>query len=510
MNVKELESKTLVDLRVVAKELGLQKISDFKKAELVQAIVKASDKLKASETVTKADKSATKKPNPVKVTDTKVTVSADVATHESNKSPNRNSNNQTSNDGRNSQSRNVPSKSKTVVSSIRNGVVVDSKTLKHNSNNHSNGSYSTINGVLDVMKDRTHGIIRTEGVLPGDDDVYISGTQIRKFNLRTGDIISGPVRMPKEKEKYRSLLRVDSVFGKAPAEFRNRITFKKLTPIYPNRQMKLETDPKIMSTRIIDLLAPIGYGQRAMVVAPPKAGKTTLLKEIAHGITANDDKVRLIVVLVGERPEEVTDMERSVKGEVYASNFDEHPEHNCKVAEMALERAKRLVELGEDVVILMDSITRLARAYNITLPTSGKTLSGGFDPAALFPPKRFFGAARNFEEGGSLTIVATALVETGSRMDDLVFEEFKGTGNMELRLDRKLQQRRVFPAIDVNSSGTRNEELLLSKDVLNSGWRIRRMLEMLGKNEMPTEVLIDQMRKTKDNKEFLATLHEAV
>jgi transcription termination factor Rho len=259
----------------------------------------------------------------------------------------------------------------------------------------------------------------------------------------------------------------------------------------------------------MDLLAPIGYGQRAMIVAPPKAGKTTLLKDIAHGVAENNPKAKLMVVLVGERPEEVTDMERSVKGEVYASNFDEPPKNNCKVSEMALNKAKRMVEWGDDVVLLMDSITRLARAYNITMPTSGRTLSGGFDPVALYPPKRFFGAARNFEDGGSLTIVATALVDTGSRMDDLVYEEFKGTGNMELHLDRRLQQKRIFPAIDVTRSNTRNEELLLDKEILNQSWRIRRMLEVLQDDENPTEVLVNRMKKTKDNKEFLATLHEA-
>jgi transcription termination factor Rho len=282
-----------------------------------------------------------------------------------------------------------------------------------------------------------------------------------------------------------------------------------LTPIFPKKQIKLETDSDTISTRMIDLLAPIGFGQRSMVVSPPKAGKTWLLKDIADGIAKNHPKAKLIVVLVGERPEEVTDMKRFVKGDVYASNFDELPEHNCKVAEMALQKAMRMVEWGEDVIILMDSITRLARAYNITMPTSGKTLSGGFDPVALYPPKRFFGAARNFEEQGSLTIIATALVETGSRMDDLVYEEFKGTGNMELHLDRKLANRRIYPAIDVVASGTRNEELLLSKEVLNQSWRIRRMLEVLDSNENPTEVLVSQLKKTKTNEEFLATLHEA-
>lgn len=369
--------------------------------------------------------------------------------------------------------------------------------------------YIFIEGVLEARKDGSHGVIRTDGVLEGENDVYISGSQIKKFSLRTGDVVTGPARLPKDKEKYLSLLRVDTVYGKPAAKAATRPNFHRLTAIFPEKQIKLETDPSIMSTRMIDLLSPIGYGQRAMLVSPPKAGKTTILKEIADGLAKNHPEAKLMVVLVGERPEEVTDMERSVKGEVFASNFDELPEHNCKVAEMALEKAKRMVEWGEDVVILMDSVTRLARAYNITMPTSGKTLSGGFDPAALYPPKRFFGAARNFEEGGSLTIVATALVDTGSRMDDLVYEEFKGTGNMELHLDRKLANRRIYPAINVIDSGTRNEEKLLGKEVLNQSWRIRRMLEVLGNNENPTDVLLAQMKKTKSNTEFLATLHEA-
>jgi transcription termination factor Rho len=366
-----------------------------------------------------------------------------------------------------------------------------------------------IEGILEVMKDSSHGLIRTEGLLQGENDVYISGSQIKKFSLRTGDEIAGRARLPKNKERFLSLLRVDTVYGKPAVEAVKRPSFRKLTPIFPDKQIKLETDPETISTRMIDLLSPIGFGQRSMIVSPPKAGKTWLLKDIADGIAKNHPKAKLIVVLVGERPEEVTDMQRFVKGDVYASNFDELPEHNCKVAEMALQKAMRMVEWGEDVIILMDSITRLARAYNITMPTSGKTLSGGFDPVALYPPKRFFGAARNFEEQGSLTIIATALVETGSRMDDLVYEEFKGTGNMELHLDRKLANRRIYPAIDVVSSGTRNEELLLSKEVLNQSWRIRRMLEVLDSNENPTEVLISQLKKTKTNEEFLATLHEA-
>ena len=369
--------------------------------------------------------------------------------------------------------------------------------------------YVFVEGILEVLKDGSHGLLRTDGVLPSDNDVYISGSQIKKFSLRTGDEVAGPARLPKEKEKFLSLLRVDTVYGKPAAEAVKRPAFRKLTPIFPKKQIKLEKDQETISTRMIDLLSPIGFGQRSMVVSPPKAGKTWLLKDIADGIAKNHPKAKLIVVLVGERPEEVTDMKRFVKGEVYASNFDELPEHNCRVAEMALQKAMRMVEWGEDVIILMDSITRLARAYNITMPTSGKTLSGGFDPVALYPPKRFFGAARNFEEQGSLTIIATALVETGSRMDDLVYEEFKGTGNMELHLDRKLANRRIYPSIDVISSGTRNEELLLSKEVLNQSWRIRRMLEVLDSNENPTEVLVSRLKKTKNNEEFLATLHEA-
>lgn len=370
--------------------------------------------------------------------------------------------------------------------------------------------YKYMEGVLDVMDDHTHGVIRTEGLKSGQRDVYISGSQIKKFKLRSGDIITGPARRPKDKEKYYSLLRIDFVWDKLPKEMKKRIRFEKSTPIFPEEQIKLETKPEILSTRIIDLLSPVGYGQRGMIVSPPKAGKTWLLTEIAQGVAENHPDIELMVVLVGERPEEVTSIDRSVKGEVFASNFDEKPEDNCKVAELALERAKRKVEGGKDVMILMDSITRLARAYNITMPTSGRTLSGGFDPVALFPPKRFFGAARNIEDGGSLTIMATALIDTGSRMDDLVYEEFKGTGNMELHLDRRLQEKRIFPAIDVVRSGTRHEELLLDSDMLNQAWRVRRMLEALPSEENPTKVLIDRLKKTKSNKEFLATLHESV
>lgn len=367
--------------------------------------------------------------------------------------------------------------------------------------------YIFVEGVLDMMKDNGHGVLRTKKMKPSKNDVYVSSSQIKKFNLREGDLIYGQARLPKDKEKYLSLLKVEAVNGKNPSLAVKRRNFEDLTPIFPNKLMRLETKPEILSTRIIDMLAPIGYGQRAMIVAPPKAGKTWLLKDIANGITENNNDVHLMVLLVAERPEEVTDMERSVKGEVIASNFDEPPTSNVQVTELTLARAKRLVEQGENVVILMDSITRLARAYNIVMPTSGKTLSGGFDPAALYPPKKFFGAARNFEEGSSLTIIATALVETGSRMDDVVFEEFKGTGNMELHLSRKLQEKRVYPSIDLMKSGTRREELLLPPEVLKESWRVRKMLETFNDPLEGVESMLDRLKKTKNNEEFLATLN---
>jgi transcription termination factor Rho len=362
-------------------------------------------------------------------------------------------------------------------------------------------------GVLEIVNDNSHGVLRSLKLLPGTNDVYVSGSQIKRFNLKQGDFISGQARAPKEGERYLSMLRIEAINNTSPDDALTRPSFNKLTPIFPNKMIRLETEPHILSTRLIDLLCPIGKGQRGMIVSPPKVGKTWLLKEIAEGITKNHPEMHLIVVLVGERPEEVTDMERSVNGEVVAANFDEPPELHTKIAEMAIERAKRLVELGKDVVILMDSLTRLARAYNITAPPSGRTLSGGFDPVAIYPPKRFFGAARNFEERGSLTIIATALVETGSRMDEVIFEEFKGTGNMELKLDRKQAEKRIYPAIDVKASSTRNEDKLLSPEVLNQSWRVRRMLDIFRDDEA-TSMLIERIKKTKSNKEFLATLHE--
>jgi transcription termination factor Rho len=359
-------------------------------------------------------------------------------------------------------------------------------------------------GILDIVSDG-FGFLRGDRMLPGPDDVYVSQSQIRRFGLRTGDRIWGQIRPPKESERFFSLLRVELINGMDPETARKRPSFDQLTPIFPNQQLRLETEHNILSTRLVDLIAPIGRGQRGLIVSPPKAGKTLLLKAIANGITTNHPEVQLMVLLIGERPEEVTDMRRSVKGDVISSTFDEPVEDHTKVAEMTLERAKRLVEGGMDVVVLMDSITRLARAYNLDMPPSGRTLSGGIDPVALYPPKRFFGAARNIEHGGSLTIIATCLVDTGSRMDDVIYEEFKGTGNMELHLDRRLAEKRIFPALDIQRSSTRREELLLPPELLRQVWTLRRMVSMLGDNE-GTELMLTRMAKTRTNEDFLATL----
>ncbi len=363
-------------------------------------------------------------------------------------------------------------------------------------------------GILDIV-DEGFGFMRRHGLLPGPDDVYVSSSQVRRFGLRIGDRVSGAVRAPREAEKFWGLLRVDSVNGVDVETARARPHFGDLTPIHPDKLINLETDPKNLSQRLINLVNPIGKGQRALIVSPPKAGKTFLLKHIANGITANYPEMLLMVALIGERPEEVTDMRRSVKGEVISSTFDEPTENHTHVAEMALEIAKRQVETGRDVVILLDSITRLARAYNLALPPSGRTLSGGIDPIALYPPKRFFGAARNLEEGGSLTIIGTCLVETGSRMDDVIYEEFKGTGNSELILDRKLAEKRIFPAIDVQRSGTRREELLLEEGTLKMVWTMRRMLSAVGTNE-GIELLLNRLAKTDSNAQFLATLTKSL
>ncbi|GAB6877646.1 transcription termination factor Rho [Thermaerobacter litoralis] len=361
-------------------------------------------------------------------------------------------------------------------------------------------------GLLDIMPEG-FGFLRPVNYLPSKEDIYVSPSQIRRFDLRPGDMVSGQARPPKDNERYFALLRVEAVNGVDAELARDRLHFEGLTPIFPNERLTLETPGGSIAQRLIDLVAPIGKGQRGLIVAPPKAGKTILLKQIANGIAYNYPDVALMVVLIDERPEEVTDMERSVRGEVLSSTFDQTPENHAKLADMVLERAKRLVEHGRDVVILLDSLTRLTRAHNLVTPPSGRTLSGGLDPAAFYKPKRFFGAARNIEEGGSLTIIATALIDTGSKMDDVIYEEFKGTGNMELHLDRRLAERRIFPAIDIKRSGTRREELLLSKDEQEIMWALRRSMGDRDPADI-LEKLIERMRKTRSNAEFIAQIKE--
>ncbi len=365
--------------------------------------------------------------------------------------------------------------------------------------------YFFMEGVLEIIQSEGYGFLRPINYSSSSEDIYISASQIRRFELRNGDKVSGKVRPPKENERYYGLLQVEAVNGQNPETARERVHFPALTPLYPDRQIKLETTPNRLSTRIMDLVSPVGFGQRGLIVAPPKAGKTMLIKEIANAITTNHPEAELIVLLIDERPEEVTDIERSVNADVVSSTFDEVPENHVKVTELVLERAMRLVEHKRDVVILMDSITRLARAYNLVIPPSGRTLSGGIDPAAFHRPKRFFGAARNLEEGGSLTILATALVDTGSRMDEVIYEEFKGTGNMELHLDRHLAERRIFPALDIRRSGTRKEELLIEKDQLDKLWAIRKTF-----SDSPdfTERFLRALRQTKTNEEFFNNLNE--
>ncbi|NBQ92833.1 MAG: transcription termination factor Rho [Micrococcales bacterium] len=367
-------------------------------------------------------------------------------------------------------------------------------------------------GILDILDN--YAFIRTSGYLAGPNDVYVSLGQVKKYSLRKGDAVIGAIRQPREgenqgRQKFNALVRIDSINGQSPEEAANRVEFGKLTPLYPQSRLRLETEPNKLSTRIIDLVAPIGKGQRGLIVSPPKAGKTLVLQAIANSISANNPEVHLMVVLVDERPEEVTDMQRTVKGEVIASTFDRPAEDHTTVAELAIERAKRLVELGHDVVVLLDSITRLGRAYNLSAPASGRILSGGVDSSALYPPKRFFGAARNIEDGGSLTILATALVETGSKMDEVIFEEFKGTGNMELRLSRSLADKRIFPAVDVNASGTRREEMLMSPDETKIVWKLRRALAGL-EQQQALELVLNRLKETKSNVEFLMMVQKSM
>ena len=459
---------TLVDLKNKAKELGIKNISKLKKSELIDELVKVT-------------------PNSIEKNG--VVLREKIAPKIREKESTNNTNN--TNNGYSTRENNITEEQKEEKKEKLKVMINESGSAK---------------GVLEVQENNNFGFLRCDNYLTSENDIYVSPSQIRRFNLRTGDEVQGKVREAKDGEKFKALLFVEKVNGDNPEKAIGRKNFETLTPIYPNERLHLETNnEKDLSSRLMDIICPIGKGQRGMIVAPPKVGKTTLIKKIANSISQNNPEIELIVLLIDERPEEVTDMKRSIKGEVIYSTFDELPEHHVKVAEMVLERAKRLIEQNKDVVILLDSITRLARAYNLTVPASGRTLSGGLDPAALHKPKKFFGAARNIENGGSLTILATALVETGSRMDEVIFEEFKGTGNMEVVLDRSMSEKRIFPAININKSGTRREDLLLSKQELSTMYAVRKALSTMQQAEV-TEDFINEVMRTKNNAELVERL----
>ena len=480
MNTMDFEKYTLVELRQFAKEKGIKYVTKLKKEELIDVLGKESELSDSKMSVSLVQ-------NQVKdVIDAKhINI-----TNSEEKTPEK-----TENTTQDMPAMNFET---AAVKFQINANAKDDSNLKYKLTTPED---FIAEGVLEILPDG-YGFLRGENYLSSPKDVYISPVQIRRFRLDNGDKIKGIARLPKEGERFPALIFVGEVNGEHPEKAMKRRSFDDLTPIYPNKRIKLETTPNEYTMRLMDLLSPIGKGQRGMIVAPPKAGKTTILKKIANSISVNNPEIELIVLLIDERPEEVTDMKRSIKGDVIYSTFDELPEHHVKVAEMVLERAKRLTEQKKDVVILLDSITRLARAYNLVVPSSGKTLSGGFDPSALHKPKKFFGAARNIENGGSLTILATSLIETGSRMDEVIFEEFKGTGNMEVHLDRALSEKRIFPAININKSGTRREELLLSKEELETVFALRKALSTMPMADV-TEQLIDQMIATKNNEEFL-------
>ena len=461
---REIDSEmTLVDLKNKAKELGIKNISKLKKSELIDELVKVT-------------------PNSIEKNG--VVLREKIAPKIREKESTNNTNN-----GYSTRENNITEEQKEEKKEKLKVMINESGSAK---------------GVLEVQENNNFGFLRCDNYLTSENDIYVSPSQIRRFNLRTGDEVQGKVREAKDGEKFKALLFVEKVNGDNPEKAIGRKNFETLTPIYPNERLHLETNnEKDLSSRLMDIICPIGKGQRGIIVAPPKAGKTTLLKRIAQNITINHPDVKLIVLLIDERPEEVTDMKRSINGDVIYSTFDEEPQNHAKVAQMVLERAKRMVEQGKDVVILLDSITRLSRAYNLTITPTGRTLSGGLDPGALIMPKKFFGAARNIEEGGSLTILATALIETGSRMDDMIFEEFKGTGNMEVHLDRRLQERRIFPAIDIYKSGTRKEDLLLTDEEKEVAYAIRKVMYRDGNIEKITENLINILSKTKNNREFI-------
>jgi transcription termination factor Rho len=506
----ELVDMTLSDLKKVAEQLGIENASTLKKAELVKSI---SDLQAANREAAKNEREARRM-------------------ERQNNRNNRNNRNNNS-DNESNDSNGDSSASSNNNSSSGYGESDRGENRRYGGRDHRRGRdrgrdrnrdrghreqreivigpddvLLPVGGLLDILD--SYAFIRTGGYLPSPNDVYVSLQQVRKYSLRKGDVITGSVREPKEgerREKFNALVRVETINGVEPEKSKDRVDFTKLVPLYPQERLRLETEPNVLTTRIIDLISPIGKGQRGLIVSPPKAGKTMVLQSIANAITTNNPECHLMVVLVDERPEEVTDMQRSVKGEVIASTFDRPADDHTTVAELAIERAKRLVELGHDVVVLLDSITRLGRAYNIAAPASGRILSGGVDSAALYPPKKFFGAARNIENGGSLTILATALIDTGSKMDEVIFEEFKGTGNMELILNRKFADKRIFPAVDVVASGTRKEEILMGTEELSIVWRLRRVLHAL-EPQQALELLLEKMKGTKSNVEFLLQIQK--
>ncbi len=513
----ELSDMAIADLKKTAVQLGIEDATSLKKAELVQAI---GDLQAANREAAKNEREARRMER------------QNNRNNRNNNSDNSNNNSNSSNNDDDGNSSNNSNNNDSDRSDNNRRFNRDGGRDNHRGRDRGNRDRNRgrdrgfreereiviseddvllpVGGLLDILD--SFAFIRTGGYLPTPNDVYVSLQQVRKYGLRKGDVITGSVREPREgerREKFNALVRVETVNGVEPEKSRDRVEFSKLVPLYPQERLRLETEPNVLTTRIIDLISPIGKGQRGLIVSPPKAGKTMVLQSIANAITTNNPECHLMVVLVDERPEEVTDMQRSVKGEVIASTFDRPADDHTTVAELAIERAKRLVELGHDVVVLLDSITRLGRAYNIAAPASGRILSGGVDSAALYPPKKFFGAARNIENGGSLTILATALIDTGSKMDEVIFEEFKGTGNMELILNRKFADKRIFPAVDVVASGTRKEEILMGTEELGIVWRLRRVLHAL-EPQQALELLLEKMKGTKSNVEFLLQIQKTV
>ena len=522
----ELSDMAIADLKKTAVQLGIEEATTLKKAELVQAI---GDLQAANREAAKNEREARRmeRQNNRNNRSNNSENSSNNSNDDDNDSSSNNSNNSgnNSNSNSNNNSGNDSDRGDNNRRFNRDGGRDNHRGRDRGNRDRNRGRERgfreereiviseddvllPVGGLLDILD--SFAFIRTGGYLPTPNDVYVSLQQVRKYGLRKGDVITGSVREPREgerREKFNALVRVETVNGVEPEKSRDRVEFSKLVPLYPQERLRLETEPNVLTTRIIDLISPIGKGQRGLIVSPPKAGKTMVLQSIANAITTNNPECHLMVVLVDERPEEVTDMQRSVKGEVIASTFDRPADDHTTVAELAIERAKRLVELGHDVVVLLDSITRLGRAYNIAAPASGRILSGGVDSAALYPPKKFFGAARNIENGGSLTILATALIDTGSKMDEVIFEEFKGTGNMELILNRKFADKRIFPAVDVVASGTRKEEILMGTEELNIVWRLRRVLHAL-EPQQALELLLEKMKGTKSNVEFLMQIQK--